>query len=91
MGKGGAVADRVPVSIPAEARALSKRPEALGLPRGSSQSKVYNELLRRAAVQVTQDERSKRRRAIYAEYEKDPERQAAITILASEALQALQS
>ncbi len=79
MGRSGVVPKRVSLSIPEDVQEAPRHPDYLGLPRGTSQSKVLENLLLIGWRTVKRQRAEAQELALYAAYEKDPERVAAST------------
>lgn len=78
MGKGMARASaRVSVAVPDEIRREApKRPELLGLPAGSSRSKVLERLIELGWNAVRRERQEKEQLSLYAAYAQDLEQRA---------------
>ena len=79
MRKGSSVGKRVSLGIPEEVQQAPRHPDYLGLPQGTSQSKVLESLLLIGWRTVQRERAEAQELALYAAYEKDPERSAAST------------
>lgn len=68
---------RVSISVPEEIQvAAPKRPELVGLPKGSSRAKVLEKLVQRGWSACLQEDAERAQLELYRAYEQDPERAA---------------